>query len=75
MILITDTREQTGLEFPVTHGVSVVRRMMPAGDYGAGVNGEMVKATVERKSINDLFANFSNNYDNEKTKLIPASKI
>ena len=75
MILITDTREQTGLEFPVTHGVSVVRRMMPAGDYGAEVNGEMVKATVERKSINDLFANFSNNYENEKAKLMRAKEL
>jgi len=49
--------------------------MMPTGDYGAEVNGEMVKATVERKSVGDLFTNFSNNYENEKAKLMRAKEL
>ena len=75
MNLIIDTREQDELVFVSTHGVSVTRRALPTGDYGAELAGKPVKAVVERKSVADLFGSFSSNYDNEKAKMVRAKQL
>jgi len=75
MQLITDTREQDSLTFSTIEGVEYVRECLPCGDYGARINGEMVKAVWERKSIADLFSSFSSNYENEKAKIERAKEL
>ena len=79
MILITDTREQDELIFVQTHGVSVVRRTLEVGDYGAihVVEGrELQDSTViERKSVADLFSSYTNDYDREKAKIKRAMEL
>lgn len=51
-IFCVDSRERYGYNFKV-HGVTAVRRALPAGDYGVEHDGRLV-AVVERKSIDDF---------------------
>lgn len=75
MIIITDTREQFGLEFPEIIGVGYKKACLPVGDYTASylVDGqELMSDTVfERKSISDLFSSFTgDNYSREREKML-----
>lgn len=51
-IFIIDSRERYGYTFS-RHGVSLLRRVLSAGDYGVEINGSIAVA-VERKSIADF---------------------
>ncbi len=50
--IVVDTREQYAYRF-ATQQVSITRRALPCGDYGAIV-GDRLIAAVERKSLTDL---------------------
>jgi ERCC4-type nuclease len=54
---LLDTREKYGWKF-AGRPIAVVRRALPAGDYGA-VSGEVVLVVVERKTLENLATSLS----------------
>jgi len=75
MQLITDSREQNPLIFAHVDGIEFLIEALPIGDYGAKLNGVLVKSVCERKSIADLFSSFSSGYENEKSKIEKAKLL
>ena len=57
LLLTVDTREKYGWKF-AGRAIQVVRRALPAGDYGATVDGQLV-AVVERKTLENLATSLS----------------
>ncbi len=55
--VVVDTREKYGWKF-AGRPVSVTRRALPAGDYGA-VDGDQLLAVVERKTLENLTTSLS----------------
>ena len=73
MQLVIDTKEQKPLEFVLCEGVTISRESMNTGDYTARYdNGENSDTVIERKSLGDLFSSFTNEYENERAKIIRA---
>ena len=73
--LITDTREQDALNFTKVEGVEYIQECLSTGDYSARIGGELVGVVIERKSIGDLFQNYTNNYEKEREKIIRAQDL
>ena len=75
MIIYTDTREQSPLEFKECEGVTHQPSGLAVGDYSALIEGVQCPVVIERKSIADLFASFSEGYEREKKKILKAKAL
>lgn len=64
MVILMDTREQAGLEFPTDSILTAVERCtLSVGDYACRfLDGTMPPVRFERKSIPDLFGTLTGGY-------------
>jgi ERCC4-type nuclease len=73
--LVIDTREVLPLEFPAVRTCSVRREALNVGDYACQYSDGTWDAVVwERKSVADLFGSYTNNYENERDKILRAKE-
>lgn len=70
MIITTDSREQSPLDFAGIEGVEKVEVAgLAFGDYSAIVCGKVAPLVFERKGISDLFGTLGNGHDRFKREL------
>lgn len=72
MIIISDSREQSGLDFTGIEGVSKVEKMgLAYGDYTAlvGKENKPVPIVFERKGFGDLWGTMTSGYDRYKREM------
>lgn len=63
MIIITDTREASPLDFTADYIEMVVRDKLDFGDYSSHYNGDECPVFFERKSHGDLFSTLGGGHD------------
>lgn len=70
MILITDSREQKGLDFSGIEGIERIDTLcLPYGDYTALVHGKPVPLVFERKGFSDLWGTMTGGYPRFKKEM------
>jgi len=76
MIIITDSREQTPLEFDYEFVSEIKVEKLPVGDYQVEfVNGYRPPVIFERKSKNDLFGTMGKGYKRFKREIELAKEL
>lgn len=74
-IMLTDTREQKGLDFNHPDIAFTVKQKLCVGDYCIKFNDDYIPPVVfERKSIGDLFGTLTGDYDRFKKEVIRAKE-
>jgi ERCC4-type nuclease len=78
MRLVSDTREQSPLHFPLVNGVEYVVGTLSVGDYSASyvIGGKTVESAsvIERKEKGDLFSSYTSGYERERAKFLRAKE-
>jgi ERCC4-type nuclease len=76
IIIITDSREQTPLDFPYEFVSEIKVEKLPVGDYGCEfVNGYRPPVSFERKSKGDLFNTMGRGYARFKREIELAKEL
>ena len=69
-MIISDTREQMGLDFKDIEGIESVEELaLPYGDYTALVNKRPIPIVFERKSFSDLWGTMTGGYERFKKEM------